>query len=103
VFNPFYSELAALLCSHNRQFKTTFQFAFWDNFKLFADGYADADGSNSITSRKAINLARLLCHLIITFHLSLSSLKPIDMSELSAPMILFLATLFFALFSSNVS
>ena len=114
VFNPFYSELAAQLCSHNRQFRTTFQFAFWDSFKLFAEGYDDdsatigsdgkrkANSNNSIITRKAINLARLFCHLVITFHLSLSSLKPVDMTELAAPMILFLATLFFALFSSKV-
>ena len=37
TYNAFYAELAALLCTHNRQYKTTVQFTFWDNFKLLAE------------------------------------------------------------------
>ena len=53
--------------------------------------------------RKIVNLARLLAHLVSTFHTSLSILKPIDIAQATEDIVLFLATFFMALFSSNVS
>jgi len=94
TYNAFYSELASLLCAHNRQFKTTIQFSFWDTFKAFGDDFSD---------RRAINLARMLAHLVCTFQLPLSIIKPLDMGDLSETTILFLATFFMALFSSDVT
>ena len=38
-YNPFYSELCALLCSQNRQYKTTLQYTFWDMFKGWVSLY----------------------------------------------------------------
>lgn len=92
-YNAFYSELAAMLCAHNRQYKTSIQFIFWDNFKLFED---------EVAGRRTVNLARMLAHLVAAFHLPLASLKPIDMTDLNANMVLFLATFFMALFSAKV-
>lgn len=94
TYNEFYSELASLLCEHNRQHKTTVQFAFWDAFKTLDD--------EQFSNRRAINLARMLSHLVANFHVSLSVLKVIDMSAISDRMILFLATFFLALLSSSV-
>ena len=94
TYNAFYSELASLLCAHNRQFKTTIQFSFWDTFKAFSDNFSD---------RRAINLARMMAHLVCTFQLPLSIIKPLDMGDLSETTILFLATFFMALFSSDIS
>ena len=53
---------------------------------------------------RVVNLARLLAHLLCTFHLPLAVLKPIDIgANLNANMILFLATFFMSLFSAKVS
>jgi nucleolar MIF4G domain-containing protein 1 len=93
-YNAFYSELAAMLCGYNRQYKTSIQFIFWDNFKLFED---------EVAGRRTVNLARLLAHLVSGFHLPLAVLKPIDMTDLNANMMLFLATFFMALFSAKVA
>lgn len=95
TYNAFYSELASLLCTHNRQCKTTIQFTFWDNFKMLAD-------EDSISSRRVVNLARFLAHLVCAFHLPLAVLKPIDMMNLNANMILFSATFFMSLFAAKV-
>ena len=92
-YNAFYSELAAMLCHHNRQYKTSIQFIFWDNFKLFED---------EVAGRRIVNLARLLAHLVTAFHLPLAVLKPVDMTDINANMMLFLATFFMALFSAKV-
>ena len=93
TYNPFYSELAAMLCAHNRQYKTSLQFIFWDNFKLFED---------EVAGRRTVNLARFLSRLVTAFHLPLAVLKPIDMTDINSNMMLFLATFFMAIFSAKV-
>jgi nucleolar MIF4G domain-containing protein 1 len=94
AFNAFYSDLAIILCEQNRQHKSTFQFSFWDAFKtLDEDNFSD---------RRAINLARLLGTLVSAFHVSISILKVVDMSEISQRMVLFMATFFLSIFSSKV-
>ena len=61
------------------------------------------DITHNLLSR-VVNLARLLAHLLCTFHLPLAVLKPIDIgANLNASMILFLATFFMSLFSAKVS
>jgi len=92
TFNAFYAELASLLCAHNRQFRTTFQFAFWDAFKSFEDG--------DCSDLRATNLAQMMAVLVSGFHLSLSVIKPIDMAALGDTSVMFLATFFLALFAS---
>lgn len=93
-YNSFYPELAGMMCSQNRQFKTTLQFCLWDLLKGLTAG--------DVAERRVINLARMFAHLVSGFHLPLSVLKPVDISELPSAMILFLATFFMALFSSDI-
>ncbi len=94
-FNQFYVELSFILCAQNRQFKTTFLYAFWDLFKVLNE--------ESCKERKIINSAKLLAALVGNFDLSLAVLKPIDMQEVSSNHILFLSTFFMSLLSSSVS
>ena len=93
-YNNFYAELAATLCQQNRQHKATLQFAFWDVLKTLSE--------DNFSDRRAINTARLLGSLVAAFHVPLSVLKVIDMSELQGRMILFLASFFISIFSSQV-
>lgn len=97
TYNAFYSEVVSVLCSQNRQFKTTTQYTFWDFFKLLCDD------DDRVTERKVLNLARMLAHLVYSFHVPLAVIKPIDMADLSSKHILFLATFFIALFSAKIS
>ena len=94
-FNQFYVELSYILCAQNRQFKTTFLFAFWDLFKVLNE--------ESCKERKIINSAKLLAALVSNFDLSLAVLKPMDMQEMSSNHILFLSTFFLSLLSSSIS
>jgi nucleolar MIF4G domain-containing protein 1 len=95
-YNAFYAELCSLLCHHNRQYKTTAQFTYWDFFKSLQDG--------TVSDRKVINLARLLSHLVISFYLPLAVFKPLDMTTVpNNAVLLFLATFFMSLFSSDMS
>ena len=93
-YNSFYPELAGMMCSQNRQFKTTLQFCLWDLLKGLATG--------DVAERRVINLARMFAHLVASFHLPLSVLKPVDISELPNEIVLFLATFFMALFGSGI-
>ena len=100
-YNEFYSELAALFCMQNRQYKITLQYAFWDLFKVLCEE-DPLEAKKKKLDRRAINMARMLAHLTVHFHLSLSVLKVIDISDISSAMLLFLATYFMALFSAKV-
>jgi nucleolar MIF4G domain-containing protein 1 len=95
LYNEFYAELSCLLCKENRQFRTTFQFTFWDTFKSLSE--------EETKPRRCINMGRLLARLVTTFNLPLSVIKPIDMSDLSSSMQLFLGSFFMALFTSSIS
>ncbi len=95
LYNEFYAELSCLLCKENRQFRTTFQFTFWDTFKSLSE--------EETKPRRCINMGRLLARLVTTFNLPLSVIKPIDMSDISDSMQLFLGSFFMALFTSSVS
>ena len=112
TYNPFYAELSCLICHQSRQYKTTFQFAYWDVFRQINDhdiskfDNIDSDvtiRNKKMKDRKLVNLARLLAHLICRFHLSLSVLKPLDMVQPNDALMMFLATLFMALFSFKVN
>ena len=101
-YNPFYAELCALLCSQNRQYRTTLQFTFWDCFKVLGDIDASEARVAAKATRRSINMARMLAYLVSKFHLPIAVLKPIDISEASSFMVLFLATFFLALFSEQI-
>lgn len=98
-YNPFYAELALLFCEHNRQFKTTFMFTFWDIFKVLADYPDNVDKKLKI---RVANQSRLLATLVAKFHVPLSVIKPIDISSMGAPIISFLTHFFIALFQYEV-
>ena len=102
TYNPFYAELAVVFCNQNRQNRTTLQFVFWDLFTALTRDEEDNGEPKKSLERRAINLARMLSHLVSHFVVSLSVLKTVDMSQLSATMLLFLATFFMGLFSSPV-
>jgi hypothetical protein len=102
-YNAFYAELAKLLCTQHRQYKTTFQFVFWDNFKAMEEE-DDQEGEEAILrERKAVNLARLMAALICSFHLPLASIKPIEIGNMAPSTILFLSTLMLSLFKDKIS
>ena len=126
AYNPYYVHTLVLLSEANRQTKITLQFLYWDFFTSLStsssmeeeeegsggrEGIKGGTSSSSSNSnmtrerreRKIVNLARLLAHLVSTFHTSLSILKPIDIAQATEDIVLFLATFFMALFSSNVS
>jgi nucleolar MIF4G domain-containing protein 1 len=91
VYNPFYSHLAARLCDYQPQCKFSFQLAFWDVFKLW----------NSVTERKAVNLSKLLYHLVVIHQsIKLSILKPLDMGNLEETAQIFIIVFFSNLFES---
>lgn len=101
-YNAFYAELAKLLCSQHRQYKITFQFVFWDTFKVMEDE-GDEEGEAAILrERKAVNLARLLASLVCAFQLPLTVIKPIEIASMSPSTILFLSTLLLAIFKEKV-
>lgn len=97
AYNSFYEEVAIALCTAGRQNKTTLQFCYWDLFKAITDDAA------TVSDRKVVNLARMLVGLVCGFHLSLSVLKPIELSTAPPALLLFLATFFIALFSNKVN
>lgn len=94
VYNIFYKELILLLCNHNRQFRVTLQYAFWDYFKTFND-----DSSNS--ERRCQNLSKLLLDLVVKFQLPLSVLKVLDINSTSHFQTRFLQDFFNSLFSDT--
>jgi nucleolar MIF4G domain-containing protein 1 len=51
TFNRFYAELNVLLCNHNRQFKTTTLFAFWDFLQTIEN-----DDSSDAQQGRIVNL-----------------------------------------------
>lgn len=101
AYNAFYAELASLFCLQNRQYRITLQYSFWDLLKSLRED-STLENSKQL-DRRAINMARMLAHLVTQFHLSLSILKVVDASELTPRLLLFLATFFMALFSAKIS
>mmetsp|Transcript_23243 Transcript_23243/g.23452 ORF Transcript_23243/g.23452 Transcript_23243/m.23452 type:complete len:223 (+) Transcript_23243:2584-3252(+) len=100
TYNEFYAQLLSLFCESNRQFKITIQFVFWD---LFNGMNSSSKVQSKQNDRKVVNQSRLLAHLVCNFHLSLSILKPVDMSDAEGELLLFLATFFMAVFSYKIS
>jgi nucleolar MIF4G domain-containing protein 1 len=93
-FNSFYAEVAALLCSENRQNKITAQYCLFDFFKSMDD--------DSLKETRIINVARFLAHLVCEFHVSIAVVKPLDVSSLTDAGTLFLSTLLLTIFSSRI-
>lgn len=90
-YNPFYSHLAARICDFQPQCKFTFQLAFWDMFKQW----------ETVSERKAVNMAKLLYHLVAVHQsLRLSIFKPLDMADLDDKALIFMVVFFSTMFES---
>jgi nucleolar MIF4G domain-containing protein 1 len=76
TFNKFYALLAERFCTFDYNFKFTFQFHFWDRFKLLPE----------LPTYKISNLAQLLAHLLGTNVLSLTLLKVVDFTKQEHPL-----------------
>ena len=96
-YNPFYAYLAGRLCEYHDKYKFTLQLTYWDIFKLLDEevagftspsvpkkGGARAAGAGAVSPqhRRAVNLAKTLCHLIAKGWLPLSVLKVVDVAGL---------------------
>ena len=101
-YNPYFSHLANRLCSYRRQFKFTFQLAFWDIFKQMQ--VCDPSDKKRprpvhqigrITPRRAINFAKLLAHMVRGFALSLSILKIVNFVHMPSDTALLFFRVFF--------
>lgn len=100
-YNPYFSHLANRLCAYRRQFKFTFQLAFWDIFKQL-EVCAHSGGrrtqspcqNGAITPRKAMNLSKLLAHMVRGFSLSLSILKIVNFVQIPDDALLFFRIFF---------
>jgi len=84
TYNKFYGHLGDKLCSFQKDFKTTFQFAFWDRIKTLS----------TMDPRAISNLALLMAELIVRDALNLMVLRIVDFSNLDAKNILFFRLLF---------
>ena len=92
-YNPYYAHLARRICDYQPNCKFTLRLTYYDAYKQF----------NSMTDRKAANLAKLLAHLLADGQcLNLSMLKAIDIDGEDMPenAVIFLMVLFTALFDS---
>ena len=98
-YNAYYPELNVTLCSQNRQYKTTTQYAFYDFIKTIE---SKDNNVTVITNRRIVNMARYLAHVMCSFDVPISMIKRADMSSLSSSMVLFFTTLFLGLFSAEV-
>eukprot|EP01038_Epipyxis_sp_PR26KG_P011747 gene11747-15719_t len=103
TYNPFYAELMKMLCEYNRQSKTTLQYTLWDLFKVIGEEDSEDEAISSQVTRKSINIGRYLSHLVCSFHLPLSVIKPIDMTSLNDYLLIMLSTFFLALFTEKIS
>jgi nucleolar MIF4G domain-containing protein 1 len=87
TFNPYYAELAHILCTANHNHKFTFQYAYWDLLR--------AAGETS--ARRLVNLARLFSHLVGVHALSLSALRAAPFDSVEPRVTMFLRAVITAL------
>ncbi|XP_020612476.1 nucleolar MIF4G domain-containing protein 1-like isoform X2 [Orbicella faveolata] len=65
AYNPYYAYLGQKFCEYNRSYQVTFQYSFWDKFKVVGN----------LAPHSVVNLSLLIAHLIATRALSLAILK----------------------------
>jgi len=84
IYNPYYAFLAQRLCEFSRSNQVTFQYSFWDRFKLL-----------STSSPQSLeNLAKLIAHLFASNGLSIAILKIIGFGTIDKPSVRFFTRLF---------
>lgn len=87
MYNPYYTLIAKRLCGEKR-IRMAFQFSLWDLFKKMGETYDEEDagdnegGEGPMESRQIINLAKLYASLVLEGGLSLTILKPLNLSFL---------------------
>lgn len=84
TYNPYYAYLGQKFCEYSRSYQVTFQYSFWDKFKVVSD----------LSSHSVSNLSHLLAHLITSRALSLAILKVVNFVELEKPSIKLFTDLF---------
>ncbi|XP_029206325.1 nucleolar MIF4G domain-containing protein 1-like isoform X2 [Acropora millepora] len=84
TYNPFYAYLGQKFCDYNRSYQVTFQFSFWDKFKII----------NDLAGHSVDNLSRLMAHLVASRALSLSILKVVNFLEMEKPCVRLFTQLF---------
>lgn len=90
MYNPYYAYLGQKFCENSRSYQVTFQYSFWDKFKLLS----------SLAPHSLDNLLRLICHLFATRALSLSMLKVVNFMALEKSSVQFFTDLFHHLLST---
>ena len=84
TYNPYYTLVARKLCA-DRKLKMSFQFALWDAFKrMTGDEDEDEDvDEGGMNTKEIVHLARIYGTLVADGGLTLSILKPLNMSYLA--------------------
>ncbi|RMX50702.1 hypothetical protein pdam_00013216 [Pocillopora damicornis] len=90
MYNPYYAYLGQKFCENSRSYQVTFQYSFWDKFKLLS----------SLAPHCLENLLHLMCHLFATRALSLSILKVVNFMVLEKTSVQFFTDLFHHLLST---
>jgi len=71
-FNSYYAFLAQKFCTYHKRFRITFKYWFWDQYRELT----------GLPERKAINLARLLAHLLLDGDLELTVFKVVEFYQI---------------------
>ncbi|KAJ3434357.1 nucleolar mif4g domain-containing protein [Anaeramoeba flamelloides] len=83
-YNPYFAYLGNRLCEYSKNFKITFQYTFWDQFKLLKETKLS----------RIVNMAKLISHLIILGAVSISVLKTLDFTKLTKNSLILARVLF---------
>lgn len=89
AYNPYYAYLGQKFCEYNRSYQVTFQYSFWDKFKVVGN----------LAPHSVVNLSLLIVHLIASRALSLAILKVVNFVELDKPSVKLFTHLFRQLLS----
>ena len=87
TYNPYYTLIARKLCA-DKKLKMSFQFGLWDAFKRMGGEEEDDDGEEInrggfIDTKEIVHLAKIYGTLVADGGLTLTILKPLNLSYLS--------------------
>ena len=87
TYNPYYTLIARKLCA-DKKLKMSFQFALWDAFKRMSGEEEDDDGEmingkKAVGTEEIVHLAKMYGTLVADGGLTLTVLKPLNLSYLS--------------------
>lgn len=99
-YNPFYVELLKLFCDGSNKTKLSIEHAYNDEMQaLLMVSEEEIEEKQSKWERRAINNARMLSELVMSFKLSLTVLRKVEITEINELLMLFLSTFFVSLFT----